>query len=583
MRLITQLVLVLFVTYSSFSFAECQTNPQQTNQQLAEAQALAKRLNEWNKTYYQQGVSLVSDAIYDQTLERFTQLQPCFPTIQLASITGKPTSSVKHSIVQTGLNKVHSSQAVEQWLSERANQQLWVQPKADGVAVSLVYLKGKLTQAISRGDGVIGQDWTAKVRNLPNSPRHISTDLTQVILQGELVWRLENYIQAQQDSQGARSKVSGFMNRKPSSLDRVSQAEAQQIEIYVWDWPNSDLTMQQQLEQLNQWGFKRSQGLTQPVTSLNDVKYWQNQWYTQPFFMATDGVVIRQQQRPKAENWQAKPPNWAIAWKHPALEAVTRVSKVIYTVGRTGRITPLLELEPFELDQRTISRTSLGSLNKLKQLDVQKGDLVTIQLAGLTLPQLEEVLVRTQPRIKPKHPSEKNFHSLSCLQTSDLNNSPNPAACQQQFIARLAWLSSKQGLNMQGVGESTWEALLEAGLLADLTNWLNLTQEQLEQVSGLGKKRSRFLTRSFKLAANHPFTTWLVALGMPPAGNEQLFKVGEIANWQTLANRSLEEWQALSGVGKKRAQDLLEFFNHPVIQEQADYLAKQGVTGFAKP
>ena len=575
MHLIKWFILTfLILSYSTSSLSECTTNPQEH----LEAKELMQLLNQWNLAYYEQGISLVTDAVYDQSLQRFFHLQVCYPELNLVALSTQATQQVKHPFAHTGLNKLPTSKAVQQWINERSNQTLWVQPKADGVAVSLVYTNGKLSQAISRGKNGVGQDWTAKVRNLPNVPQQINTHLTQVVLQGELVWRLTNHIQAKQTSQGARSQIAGFMQRQQTDAE-----EAKKVEVYIWDWHNSGLSMQAQLNQLTSWGFIRSQGLTQPVKNLDEVKHWQNHWYTQPLFMATDGVVLRQQQRPLPETWQEQPPSWAIAWKHPAQQAVTRVSKITYTVGRTGRITPLLELEPFELDQRTISRTSLGSLNKLKQLDVQKGDLVTIQLAGLTLPQLEEVLVRTQPRIKPKHPSEKNFHSLSCLQTSDLNNSPNPAACQQQFIARLAWLSSKQGLNMQGVGESTWEALLEAGLLADLTNWLNLTQEQLEQVSGLGKKRSRFLTRSFKLAANQPFTTWLVALGMPPAGNEQLFKVGEIANWQTLAARSLENWQALSGVGKKRAQDLLEFFNHPVIQEQADYLAKQGVTGFAKP
>ncbi len=581
MRIIFWLVLILVLHYSTTAYStpsltNCQTN----QQQAAEAQALAEHLTAWNKAYYQQGISLVSDAIYDQTLQRFTQLEPCFPDIQLPSVTGKPSNSLQHPIVQTGLNKVHSSQAVEQWLSERANQQLWVQPKADGVAVSLVYVNGKLTQAISRGNGELGEDWTQKVKKLPNIPQQINTDLPQVILQGELVWRLEKHIQAKQDSQGARSKISGFMNRQQNNLANNYATEAQLVEMYVWDWPNSGLAMQQQLAQLHNWGFTRSQGLTQPVKSLEDVKYWQNQWYTQPLFMATDGVVIRQQQRPNTQHWQAKPPNWAIAWKHPAQQAVTHVKEITYTVGRTGRITPILELEPITLDQNTIQRASLGGLKNLNKLDVQAGDLVTIQLAGLTIPQLESVLVRSQPRHPPTPPSQKNFHTLSCIQASTIQTSVYPAACQQQYLARFNWLSAKQGLNMQGIGESTWQLLFEEGLLNDLTSWLNLTQEALEKVTGLGEKRSRLLVLNFRHAVTQPLETWLKALGMPPTGSGALFKHEEAANWQTLANRSLEEWQARNGVGAKRAKDLQAFFNHPVMQQQAKFLAKQGVKGF---
>ncbi|NLW05831.1 MAG: NAD-dependent DNA ligase LigB [Pseudomonadaceae bacterium] len=562
--------------FSSSTFAECQANQQPISQQQAtEAKGLIELLSQWNLAYYEQGISLVSDGIYDQTLKRFLQLQTCFPELQLPTLTTNKPLKLKHPLVQTGLNKVHSSQAVKDWLAARSHQELWVQPKADGVAVSLVYGNGKLTQAISRGNGELGQDWTEKAKNLPNIPQQLNTQLAQVVLQGELVWRLENHIQAQQDSQGARSQIAGFMQRQQTNPE-----QAKQVEMYVWDWPNSGLSMQAQIEQLTSWGFTRSQGLTQPIKSLNDVKHWQNHWYTQPLFMATDGVVIRQQFRPNAKQWQAKPPSWAIAWKHPAQQAVTRVNKIIYTVGRTGRITPLLELEPFELDQRTISRTSLGSLKNLQSMDVQSGDLVTIKLAGLTIPQLENVLVRSQPRIKTNHPSEDSFHFLSCLQAEAIELSPYPKGCEQQFIARLTWLSSKQSLAMQGVGEATWQLLLAEGVLKDLTSWLALTPEQLEKLPSIGKKRSRLLVRNFHLAASKPFTTWLVALGMPPVGSGELFEYGEAAKWQTLAQRSQEEWQARSGVGSKRAEDLQAFFNHPVIKQQIAYLAENGIEGF---
>lgn len=575
MHLIKWFILTfLILSYSTSSLSECTTNPQEH----LEAKELMQLLNQWNLAYYEQGISLVTDAVYDQSLQRFFHLQVCYPELNLAALSTQATQQVKHPFAHTGLNKLPTSKAVQQWINERSNQTLWVQPKADGVAVSLVYTNGKLSQAISRGKNGVGQDWTAKVRNLPNVPQQINTHLTQVVLQGELVWRLTNHIQAKQTSQGARSQIAGFMQRQQTDAE-----EAKKVEVYIWDWPNSGLSMQAQLNQLTSWGFIRSQGLTQPVKNLDEVKHWQNHWYTQPLFMATDGVVLRQQQRPLPETWQEQPPSWAIAWKHPAQQAVTRVSKITYTVGRTGRITPLLELEPFELDQRTISRTSLGSLNKLKQLDVQKGDLVTIQLAGLTLPQLDEVLVRSQPRSKTNYPPEDAFHFLSCLQAKVINKSPYPKGCKQQFIARLTWLSSYQALNMQGVSEGTWELLFDAGLLKNLTSWLALTVEDLQPLAGIGTKRSRLLALNFYLARQQPLEVWLSALGMPPSGTDKLFNQQEVKHWQTLAARSLEDWQALSGVGKKRAQDLLEFFNHPVIQEQVGYLAKQGVTGFAKP
>jgi len=572
---IKQCILALILSCHSVSGL---SNCQPSQQAYFEAKELVQLLSQWNYAYYKQGISLVTDAVYDQTLKHLLHLQRCFPELQPPTFINNKSLKLKHPLAQTGLNKVYSGQAVENWLAARANQVLWVQPKADGVAISLVYRNGKLTQAISRGNGEQGQDWTTKVLNLPNIPQQINTNLPQVVLQGELVWRLENHIQAKQGSQNARSLIAGFMQRR-----QTNAKEAKQVEVYIWDWPNSNLSMQAQLKQLVGWGFVRSQGLTQPVSRFEDVKYWQNQWYNKPFFMATDGVVIRQQKRPKPENWQAHPPDWAIAWKHPAQQAVTHVKNIVYTVGRTGRITPLLELQPIELDQRTISRTSLNSLKKLKETDIQTGDLVSIQLSGSTIPQLDEVLIRNQPREKKKPLPEDAFHNLSCIQVGDIKDSPYPAGCKQQFIARLSWLSSEQGLNMQGVGESTWQLLLNEGLLKDLTNWLNLTPGQLEALPGIGVKRSRLLALSFRQARQQPMEKWLRALGMPPAGTDRLFESQEVKHWQTLVERSIEKWQELDGVGPKRAKDLKNFFNHPGIQQQAMFLAKLGVKGFTSP
>src|SRR5690554_1955909 len=310
MHLIKWFILTfLILSYSTSSLSECTTNPQEH----LEAKELMQLLNQWNLAYYEQGISLVTDAVYDQSLQRFFHLQVCYPELNLAALSTQATQQVKHPFAHTGLNKLPTSKAVQQWINERSNQTLWVQPKADGVAVSLVYTNGKLSQAISRGKNGVGQDWTAKVRNLPNVPQQINTHLTQVVLQGELVWRLTNHIQAKQTSQGARSQIAGFMQRQQTDAE-----EAKKVEVYIWDWPNSGLNMQAQLNQLTRWGFIRSQGLTQPVKNLDEVKHWQNHWYTQPLFMATDGVVNRQQERPLPETWQEQPPSWAIAWKHPA-------------------------------------------------------------------------------------------------------------------------------------------------------------------------------------------------------------------------------------------------------------------------
>ena len=173
------------------------------------------------------------------------------------------------------------------------------------------------------------------------------------------------------------SKVAGLMNRL-----HLSDTDAARIGLFVWAWPEGPSSFTERLAALARWGFPDAQRYSQPVQHLNDAAHWRTYWYEHPLPFASDGVVLHQAIRAPAERWKTSTPYWAVAWKYPISQALALVRKVRFNIGRTGRITPILELEPVRLDDRQITRVSVGSLKRWQALDIRPGDQVSISLAG---------------------------------------------------------------------------------------------------------------------------------------------------------------------------------------------------------
>jgi DNA ligase (NAD+) len=528
-----------------------------------ELNALHDRLDGWNHAYRVSGQSPVDDAVYDQALQQFKQWRACFPAQAPAALAhlADAGGSIVSPVAQTGLAKLPDAAALAAWMRERGNRDLWVQPKADGVAVTLLYLDGRLRQATSRGDGLHGSDWTALAQGIDAIPKHLPHAPLRVVLQGELYWRLPGHVQARDGGANARSAVAGALAR-----DALDADTAAQIGLFVWDWPSGPSDMPARVAGLQAMGLADSAIYIHPVRTLDDVQHWREQWYRGGMPFAADGTVVRQGHRPPAVTWQPAPPNWAVAWKYPAASALAEVRAVDFTVGRSGRITPVLELVPVQLDDHRVQRVSVGSLARWKQLDIRPGDRVEVVLAGLTIPRLQSVAWRTQQRAAVTPPDPLKHDRASCWQAAP--------GCEQQFRARLLWLGGKQGLQMDGLGADTWQALIDAGLVHRLLDWMDLTPAQLSAVPGLGMMRGEALAKVFAGARDRPFACWLRALGMP-AGD-----VGGLPGWTALSNRGAADWQALDGLAAGRANQLVAFFSQPDVRAMAVRLHAAGVQGF---
>lgn len=524
-----------------------------------EITALAEQLAVWDDAYHRQGQSPIADELYDQARTTLEGWRSCFPTTGalLENPLSTSAGAARHPIAHTGLRKLPDKSAVASWMAQRKD--LWIQPKVDGVAVSLVYRQGHLQQLISRGDGRSGQDWTDHARRLPAIPQQLSSPLN-LVLQGELYWRLPGHIQHKAGSLGARSKVAGLLNRQA-----LTGEEAAGIGLFIWDWPAGPAQMHERLQHLSALGFADSQLFSQPVSNISHATHWRERWYNSALPFASDGVVLRQAQRPAAERWQAEPPHWAVAWKYPASQALAVVQAVDFRIGRSGRITPVLRLTPVKLDDRRIEYVSASSLQRWQQLDIRPVDQVVIRLSGLTIPTLDSVFWRTQQRAPLQVPDATAYHSLSCWRAT--------AACASQFRARLVWLSGKQGLALPGVGPGTWDKLLRAQQVSNLTDWLQLSTEQLKRVPGLGPRSAANLKKSFDLARQRSPQAWLRAVGVPS-------NVALDAQWDTLAQRSKPDWQRQPGIGPQRAAQLQAFFQHPEVQALRLQLREAQISGF---
>lgn len=523
--------------------------------------SLSAQIKRWDDAYWKQGVSDVNDDVYDQLNARLAQWQRCFGSEPSGEKLPALTGSVKHPVAHTGVHKVTSKEELRQWMGARRN--LWMQPKVDGVAVTLVYRDGKLIQAISRGNGLKGEDWTEKVRLIPSVPKKLTGTLANSVLQGELFWMHDNHIQRQMGGMNARAKVAGAMMRQKDN------ALLSKIGVFIWAWPDGPKDMKTSLVELSKAGFSLSARYTLPAESVDAVEKQRADWHETGLPFATDGIVVRSEDEPAGESWLPGEGNWVVAWKYSPVSQLAEVKNIQFSVGRTGKVSVVAGLEPVRLDDKQVRRVSLGSVGRWQRLDLTKGDQVLISLAGQGIPRLDKVVWRGTDRQKPQ-PPDSQYHSLSCFYAS-----PN---CMEQFFARLTWLSSKQGLDIEGLGESGWRTLWRAHHFEHIFSWLLLTQAQLQVTPGFSAARGLALWHRFNQIREQPFIRWISAMGAPLS--KSTLNAIDGRSWQAMSQRSSADWQTLPGTGEEKARQIMNWMHAPQIDVLAKWLAEQHINGF---
>lgn len=459
-----------------------------------ESYRLGKQLQLWNQAYRLAGSSPISDEAYDQLFNLWRSLQRCqqLPEELPEVLLPEKSQLTTHPIPHTGLKKLNELE-VYSWIETRKN--IWLQPKVDGVAVTLVYKNGKLISMISRGNSVEGIEWRAKADFIPAIPKQIKYS-GMLVLQGELFWRMNGHIQAKSGGVNARNKIAGWLMRKnePTALE-------ENIGIFIWAWPAGDANPKTQLTLLSEIGFPLAEQYSHKIENKIQAKQLREDYYQSQLPFATDGIVLKNFPAPAASAWQSKQNSWAIAWKYPSHSVLSEVTKLQFNVGRTGRISVVAGITPINIDSKIISKVNAGSLSSWEKRDLLVGDKILVSLSGLGSPKIEEVVWRREEREYPDTSTLKQFHSLSCLTYTE--------ACSQQFVARLTWLGKQ--LRMRGISEATWRQWVENHNLTHLTTWLS---EQWQSDLSKGKKH-QILVKQLKMAKEQPISLWLKGLAIP--------------------------------------------------------------------
>ena len=552
-------ILISILCWQSSVWAVCPAwSPARAQEEISRLQ---QQIKQWDDDYWKEGKSEVEDGVYDQLSARLTQWQRCFGNETRDVMMPPLNGAVMHPVAHTGVRKMADKNALSLWMRERSD--LWVQPKVDGVAVTLVYRDGKLNKAISRGNGLKGEDWTQKVSLISAVPQTVSGPLANSTLQGEIFLQREGHIQQQMGGINARAKVAGLMMRQDDS-DTLNS-----LGVFVWAWPDGPQLMSDRLKELATAGFTLTQTYTRAVKNADEVARVRNEWWKAELPFVTDGVVVRAAKEPESRHWLPGQAEWLVAWKYQPVAQVAEVKAIQFAVGKSGKISVVASLAPVMLDDKKVQRVNIGSVRRWQEWDIAPGDQILVSLAGQGIPRIDDVVWRGAERTKPT-PPENRFNSLTCYFASDV--------CQEQFISRLVWLGAKQVLGLDGIGEAGWRALHQTHRFEHIFSWLLLTPEQLQNTPGIAKSKSAQLWHQFNLARKQPFTRWVMAMGIPLT--RAALNASDERSWSQLLFSTEQFWQQQPGTGSGRARQVIEWKENAQIKKLGSWLAAQQITGF---
>lgn len=386
------------VLSASLKAAEC---PQWSNNEAKHRiSVLAEEVWRHDVLYHEQNSPEISDAEYDALDRQLIRLQQCFPAISARRYQPETQkSALRHFAFMGSLKKADGEEDIKQFFQKFRTSGFILQPKIDGIAVELVYKRGTLVKAITRGNGESGENILRHVRHMPLIPKQLP-DVIDLVLHGELFARLDlvdkrlfkKYV-------SARHLVAGQVNRKSPELASLAA-----IDFFPWRWVDAPFAHEMDsIKALVGFGFKHLLNYSHPVISLEEISRWRDVYSgkkNEIFLM--DGIVIKSSniKDRKSTERVRKNPDWALAWKFPAKTAVTTVIGIEFSEGKTGKVTPVLILSPVTIDGRVIQRVSLGSIKNYREKDIAVGDQVSVKLKGLATPVFGKVVIRNPERQK---------------------------------------------------------------------------------------------------------------------------------------------------------------------------------------
>lgn len=569
---------------------------------------LRKELHEHNHRYYVENAPVISDQEFDFLMHELQDLEarhpemadPNSPTQRVGSDLQSEFRQVTHRYPMLSLANTYNEQDVADWYEsvskglEGEEFEVCCEMKYDGLSISLTYVDGKLTQAVTRGDGVRGDDVTVNVKtirsiplvlnkerdasakgaNVSNGERMRSEFPREFEIRGEILlpWKEFDRINAEREATGEllfanpRNAASGTLKSLDSRV--VASRKLDAYLYYLLGEENPADGHYENLEAARSWGFKVSEGMRK-VRTLQEIydyiSYWDVERKNLP--VATDGVVLKvnslRQQRHLG--FTAKSPRWAIAYKFKAERECTRLNEVIYQVGRTGAVTPVANMEPVQLAGTTVKRATLNNEDFIKNFDLHIGDYVYVEKGGEIIPKIVGVDVAQRPtdavpvtfiRRCPECGTE-----LVRYDGETAWYCPNDAGCPPQIKGRIEHFIARKAMNIDSIGPETVNEYYRRGLIRNIADLYDITVQQING-DGSRMKSAHRIVNGIAESRKVPFERVVFALGIRFVGETSAKLLARcFKNIDALIQASVDELMEVDGIGEVMAKSIVTYFH----------------------
>lgn len=549
---------------------------------------LRRQLEYHNRKYYVDNAPEISDFDFDRLMRELQDLElahpefadPDSPTARVGSDISAEFRTVRHRYPMLSLGNTYSLDELHEFLDrierEAGPVEYVCELKFDGTAISLTYQDGRLLRAVTRGDGVEGDDVTANVRTVRSVPLRLSgRDWPPFFeIRGEILMPYASFDKINAEREAAGETL--FANPRNAAAGTLKQQQSavvarRGLDCTLYQLAGDDLPFEthwESLKKAREWGFKVSEHarICRSVAEVDAfIAYWDQARRDLPF--PTDGVVIKVNgfAERRRIGFTSKAPKWAVAYKFKAEQALTRLLSVDFQVGRTGAVTPVANLDPVRLAGTTVRRATLHNAEQMALLDIRPGDMVYVEKGGEIIPKITGVELSERPA-----DSRPFVYIDTCpvcgtplvrYEGEAKHYCPNQSGCRPQIIGRIIHFIRRKAMDIDGLGEETVELLYDNGLLRDIADLYDLKASQLAPLPRLGEKSAENIVRSVLSSVGVPFHRVLFGLGIRFVGETTAkYLADHFRSLDAVMQASREELVEADEVGGKIADAIVDYF-----------------------
>jgi DNA ligase (NAD+) len=573
----------------------------------ARIEELRNEINQHNHNYYVENSPTIGDREFDMLMKELEKLErehpeyddPYSPTHRVGSDITKGFTQVAHIYPMLSLGNTYSIEEVDGWVhrieGDFAGEPMTLvgEMKFDGTGISLIYEKGRLVRAVTRGDGEKGDVVTDNVMTIRSIPLQLQgegwPDFFEI--RGEIVlpWKAFDKLNAEREY-NEEPLFANPRNAAAGTLKLQNSAEVARrgLDAYFYYLLGENLpcdTHYDNMQAARSWGFKVSDVMTR-LHTIADVDNYINHWdkARKELPVATDGLVFKVDSLRRQLNlgFTAKSPRWAVAYKFQAERALTRLKSVSFDVGRMGTITPVANLEPVLLSGTIVKRASLHNEDIMRALDIHEDDMLYVEKGGEIIPKITGVDINQRSLVAM--PIEFVSHCPVCgtrlirVEGEAAWVCPNKYGCRPQITGRVEHFVGRRMMNIDGIGEETAQILFATGLVKNIADLYDLRTDQLYCISGFGERSAERIIEGIKESRNVPFERVVYALSIPYVGETTAKKVARTAkNIDRLMSMSTIELEGIEDVGPRIAESITEYFANESNREIIERLRRAGL------